>query len=99
MTIRAYAQLMQSVGLYSLFYFLGTILVSLGSELGLTSHTDDVLICAIVNLSSDLKKENINVNKSRASVKLKLNPAVIHFYFLSLLWLQCNLSVSNFTAR
>ena len=66
----------------------------MGSD-GLTSHTDDVLNCAIVNLGSDLNKENRNLNGSRASVKLKLNPAVIHCYFLSFFALVAVQSIGN----
>ena len=51
------------------FVISGSILFSSGG-VGLTSHTDDVLICAIVNLGSDLDKEIRNMKKSNLEREL-----------------------------
>ena len=59
---------------YSTSYVLGgSILVSSDND-GLTSHADDVLICAIINFGSDLNKEIWR--------NLELNPTVRHVYIL-----------------
>ena len=62
---------------YSTSYILGSILVSSGND-GLTSHADDVLICAIINFGSDLNKE---IWRNQSLIQLLDTSTFLSFFF------------------
>lgn len=67
---------------YSTSYVLGSILVS---SPGLTSHADNVLICAIANFGSDLDKEiwrNLEQKLNQSLIQL-LDTSTFFFFSVS----------------